>query len=399
MSPWDLIIVGAGPAGTSTALHLAARAPELAGRTLILEKEIFPREKFCAGALGGRGLGLLDALGLPLTVPRLPLRRVELRTPRRALAVEQEGLGVVLRRLEFDHALARAVVARGVALREGARVVGLEPGGVGVRLRLADGERLEARAVVGADGVGSVVRRAAGLSPGSLRASVLELDTAAVEGDPAADQLRFDASRPEIPGYLWDFPTLVDGRALVSRGVYALARPGIEPRAWLEAHLRARGLRLGDHRLKAFGERGFDPREPVARPGLLLVGEAAGIDIATGEGIAQALEWGRLAAEALDHGFRRGDLSFSTWRREALGSRLGGDFLLRWLCYGFWYGGGALQAFTAELLRWNPEIMEIYAEDFSGRGPRASTVLRGALRSIWAVPASGLAALKASRAG
>lgn len=385
MRRWDLIIVGAGPAGSSTALHLAARNPELAARTLLLEKEHFPREKFCAGAIGGRGLRLLEALSVPLHVPHLPIRQVELRTPRHRLGVVHDGFGVVLRRLEFDHHLARLAVSRGVTLREGAKVTSVEPGGAGVRVRLADGEILEARAVVGADGVGSVVRRAAGLSPGALRAQVLELDSEPVEGDPAPDTLRFDASRREIPGYCWDFPTRVEGRLLTSRGVYALARPGNNLKGWLERWLADRGLKLSDHRLKAFGERGFDPREPIAKPGLLLVGEAAGIDIATGEGITQALGWGQLAARTLDAAFHKGDLSFSRWRKDAIASRLGGDFLLRGLCYGFWYGGRWLQRFTEGLLRHNPAIIQLYAEDFSGSGPRWGTLARGALWSPYAM--------------
>lgn len=392
---WDLIIVGAGPAGSSTALHLAALDPELAGRTLILERERFPREKFCAGAVGGRGLRLMRELGVDAQVPTVPVSRCELRTPRHRLSVRQPDLGAVVRRQDFDHALAKLAVARGVALREGARVTHLQPGGAGVRVRLADGEALEARAVVGADGVGSVVRRAAGFSPGALRAQVLELDTEPVEGDPDPDTLRFDASIPEVPGYTWDFPTPLDGGVAANRGVYALARPGNDLKVWLRAHLRARGLRLEDYRLKAFGERGFDPREPIARPGLMLVGEAAGIDIATGEGIAQALGWGQLAARALVRGFHRGDLSFSRWRRAALGSRLGADFLLRWLCYGFWYGGARVQSFTEGLLRHNPAIMRLYAEDFSGLGPRLGTLALGAVFGPWATARAALEALAA----
>lgn len=395
MSRWDLIIVGAGPAGCSTALHLARVAPELAQRALILERATFPRDKFCAGALAGRGLSQLEALGLPLAVPRLPMRQVELRTPQHQLRATHEGLGVVLRRLEFDHWLAREAVARGVALREGARVVDVTPGGIGARVKLADGELLEARAVVGADGVGGVTRRAAGLSGGSLRAQVLELDTEEGPGDPAPDELLFDASRPEIPGYLWHFPTLVEGRRMVCRGVYALARPDNALRDWLARDLADRGLDLRNYRLKAFGERGLDPREPIGRPGLMLVGEAAGIDIATGEGIAQALSWGALAAGTLAEAARSGDWSLSAWRRDALVSRQGGDFLLRFLCYGFWYGGGRMQAFTEGLLRYNPMIMRMYAEDFAGEGLRAGTLLSGLLRAPLATGRAGLAAIRA----
>jgi len=46
---WDVIIVGAGPAGAATALRLAARAPELAAGTLLLDKARHPRDKTCAG--------------------------------------------------------------------------------------------------------------------------------------------------------------------------------------------------------------------------------------------------------------------------------------------------------------------------------------------------------------
>ena len=51
---WDLVIVGGGPAGLSTALFVSALAPRIGLRTLVLEKATYPREKICAGAIGDR---------------------------------------------------------------------------------------------------------------------------------------------------------------------------------------------------------------------------------------------------------------------------------------------------------------------------------------------------------
>ncbi len=65
-------------------------------------------------------------------------------------------------------------------------------------------------------------------------------------------------------------------------------------------------------------------------PGAVLAGDSAGADPLFGEGIGVALAYGRLAAQALDRGFARGDLSFDGYRRQVLFSNLGRYLLLRW---------------------------------------------------------------------
>src|SRR5262249_36675197 len=161
-----------------------------------------------------------------------------------------------------------------------------------------------------------------------LRAQVVELDTEPIPADRDRDLLHFDGSDGGPHGYAWDFPTVVDGRPLVCRGVYELRVEGRAPdrsgpargartangggvldvRARLAARLASMGLDIARYPLKRFAERGFELHQPVSTRRVLLVGEAAGIDPLTGEGIAQALQYGEVAGRYLAARVGAGDL-------------------------------------------------------------------------------------------
>lgn len=378
-APLDVIVIGGGPAGISTALHLHAQDPTLAGRMVVLEKERYPREKYCAGGVGGRAFRILRDIGVTVDVPMVPFTRVVLRTPTGDLRVARPDFGAVVRRVEFDHALAKVAVSRGVEVREGAAVRSVEPGPDAVRVVLASGETLTAKVVVGADGVGGVTRRGIGLDGGTLRAQVIECDTEPVASDPPRDTLLFDAGDRTLGGYGWDFPTRVDGRDLVCRGVYVIRALGAENvHDRLRAYLAARGLRMEDYRLKPFGERGFVPGTPIAAPRVLLVGEAAGIDIATGEGIAQAVAYGAIAAPYVARALAKGDLGFADWGRTVTRSRIGASLLGRALMYRTFY---AERPRTERLLADNPPILDLFAQDFAGARPSVRSMLGAAART------------------
>src|SRR4029079_1631902 len=127
------------------------------------------------------------------------------------------------------------------------------------------------------------------------------------------------------------------------RGVYAIKSWGDRAipaaatvRTMIESYLARRGL-TGTYRMKHFAERGFEPGAAIAKPRVLLVGEAAGIDIATGEGIAQAIQYGRVAARYLGGAFRSQDFSFGDWHRYVYWSGLGQGMLRRLLMYKGFY--------------------------------------------------------------
>jgi flavin-dependent dehydrogenase len=368
--PYDIVIVGGGPAGISTALHLSACAPRLASRTIVLEKERYPRDKICAGAIGGRGLRALARIGVAFDashvsrVPHVPVRGMSFGMAGGRFGVMEDDLGVVVRRVEFDHALAREAMRRGIEVREGVAVQGLDVTARGVRLETSTGP-VEARALVGADGVAGVVRRAAGFARASMRAQAVEVDTDRASGD-ASDLLHFDFAAADLNGYAWDFPTLVDGQPKTCRGVYRFVRNDRDnARERLRVHLRRSGLSLEDHEVRAFAEQGFDPRVALSKPRVLLVGEAAGVDFLSGEGIAQGIQYGALAAPFLAEALRSGDLSFSRWSRRVLTSSLGRQ-LIRRLVYMRLLFNPARDA-VEPLVRDIPSAVRMGMKDFAGK--------------------------------
>jgi flavin-dependent dehydrogenase len=369
---WDVAIVGGGPAGISTALHLQAAAP--GARIVVLEKERYPREKICAGGIGARAFRLLDKIGVEVACPHVPLEAVALRVGGETVVVREPGVGAVVRRVEFDHAFARQAIDRGIDVRDGRAVDRIAVTERGVELTVA-GEALSARCVVGADGVGGIVRRQAGFPRGALRAQVVELDTEAAPGDLPRDTVVFDFDARELRGYAWDFPTLVAGQPLVCRGVYALGVAAEHPRARLAAYLAGRGLDIARYRIKQFAERGFEPGADLARPRVILVGEAAGIDIATGEGIGQAIEYGAVAGPYLARALAEDQLAFGDWRRAIDRHHLGLQLRIRHAAHRVFYGRG--RATVERMLPRVPALMLTGVQDFAGVPLSGLGLLRG----------------------
>jgi menaquinone-9 beta-reductase len=341
----EIVIVGGGPAGAATALFLCAVAPRLSPRVVLLDKARFPREKICAGAIGGRADRALASIGVSVDVPSARVRGLSVRAGERAFTGRlDDDIGRVVRRIEYDAALLDAVRARGIEVRDGIGVERVAVGADHVCLDTSAGV-LTARAVVGADGVGSAVRRAIGLGRGRYHAQAVEVDTPWRAGDADRDLLAFDLGDRSYPGYAWDFPTVVGSESLVCRGVYILVR-GAPERSPVDAgdvltqRLATIGIDAAALRVKRFAERGLELARAVAVPRVLLVGEAAGIDPILGEGIAQAILYGKVAGSYLAACARAGDYGFTDWRRVLGRSRVGIDLRARAAAVQLVYGGG-----------------------------------------------------------
>jgi flavin-dependent dehydrogenase len=175
--------------------------------------------------------------------------------------------------------------------------------------------------VVGADGSGSLVRRSLVSRDEGWVARAVMCDVPIVDGA-APPRFEFDF-RPVVEGlsgYAWSFPCLIGGRPHWNVGVYSLARRGEGERL---ARLVDERAAAPEAPRKAHPIRLYRRGLPIAAPGVLLVGDAAGVDPLLGEGISFALQFGQLAAGVLAEGFAAGDLTFTGYARRVERSAMG----------------------------------------------------------------------------
>jgi len=337
----DAIIVGAGPAGSATAAYLAMAGLDV----LLLEKTQFPREKVCGDGLTPRAVRELIYLGIPTPqddgwIKNYGLRilggGVRLQIPWPDLA-SFPPYGLVRTRMDFDQILARHAEKHGARLRERTTVTGPVRSDhtgaiVGVRARAtADngrptGAELTYRAplVIAADGNSSRLSLAMGRPTREDRPLGVAVRTYFTSPRTLDDHLeswlelwsRNDAGeRILLPGYGWIFG-VGDGTSNVGLGILntseafgkvdykALLRSWVEqmPPEWEFSEATMTGPVRG-----AALPMGFN-RQPHYADGLLLVGDAGGmVNPFNGEGIAYAMESGRLAAEVVAQAFARQD--------------------------------------------------------------------------------------------
>ncbi|HET6963288.1 MAG TPA: NAD(P)/FAD-dependent oxidoreductase [Acidimicrobiales bacterium] len=323
----DVLVAGAGPAGTAAAITLARLGYEVTA----VDRAVFPRDKCCGDGLTAAALRRVEDLGLEpscvaswqpvddVVVVSVSGRRVDL-----PLGTSKGGLfAVSARRADLDAALVDLARKNGVEVVEGKAVTGVTPAGAGVKVDLEDGSQLGAGYVVAADGMWSPVRKLLGLTPpgylGEWQAGRQYLGGTGSE----ARKLWVWFEPDMIPGYAWSFP-LPDGSVNFGYGVLKGANPALKGQRidWRDRPHIAEVLgpdaepispwrawpipaRIGTAPLAALGGR------------VLFVGDAAGAcDPMTGEGIAQALETGEAAARAIAQAGRgRPDLAARRYER------------------------------------------------------------------------------------
>ena len=363
----DVIVVGAGPGGSTTAAYLAMAGLDV----LLLEKTHFPREKVCGDGLTPRAVRELITLGIPTPEDDGWIRNKGLRIIGGGMRLQLDWpdttsfppYGLVRTRQDFDDILARHAVKNGAKLREGinvtapiienGRVVGVEAKEMGVDGR-ATGNTMTFRAplVIAADGNSARLALAMGREKREDRpigVAVRAYYTSPRHDDDYLESwLELWSTDEEgnkilLPGYGWIFG-VGDGTSNVGLGILNTSKAfgrtdyrdvmkrwvATMPAEWtyndetITGPIRGAALPMGFN------------RSPMYADGLLLVGDAAGaINPFNGEGIAYAMESGRIAAEVVSQAFARTDAAgrervLATYPK-VMREALGGYFTLgRW---------------------------------------------------------------------
>lgn len=299
---YDVIIVGAGPAGGMCAYELSKRNLSV----LILEKEKLPRYKVCAGGLTKKAVDLLPDELQDVAEDHAYNVFITLNHRRGFLKTTSFPIVTMVTREKFDYFLVQKSVNNGARLLEQTKITSVEEFADGVHVKTENG-KFKSKVIVGADGVTSTVARCLGL--GKKRRLGVAIEGEIFPNHNVSDLPKYYGSLHldfnVIPkGYGWIFPK----KDHLSVGVFTTLPKMKEIKKYFSLYLDNKGLSKDYSCRSLIGHQiplGVRNEILNTRRGLL-VGDAAGLaDPITGEGIYSALRSGQIAAQAIHKGLTR----------------------------------------------------------------------------------------------
>ena len=285
----DVIVVGAGPGGSTAAYDLA----QAGASVLLLDRADFPRDKPCGGGVLISAVKMLPYSLEPVTEQTITRFRVRYKRSWEFEHRYHEPLALMTQRSRLDAYMVEQAVAAGAEFRDGSAVRSID----GARITLANGDVHEAGGIIAADGANGIVRRALGLP--RLRGAVA-LEGNADRSEQRAGRRWSDTVGLELGsmsgGYGWVFPK--GDHCNVGLGGFPSAAPTLRGElskyAGCESFDAAALTELRGHHLPL-----RDPNSALVAGRVAFVGDAAGlVDPLSGEGIGNAIRSGQLAAQA-----------------------------------------------------------------------------------------------------
>jgi geranylgeranyl reductase family protein len=310
---FDVLVVGAGPAGSTAAYRLAKAGASV----LLADKARFPRDKPCGGGLTMRAVRQLPFSVEPVVEDRASSVRLGLDFKARFERTTERPLVLMTQRSRLDAFLAEQAAQVGAEFRDGARVNDFELLGDGVRASV-NGRNVTASWLFCADGVNGTSSRAIGLDGGRTYGVALEgnVPYGIVREDEYRGRLFLELANVS-GGYGWVFPK----GDHVNVGVGGWEREGPRLRQHLARFCREYGIPESSvENVRGYRLPLLHARARLAKGRAALLGDAAGlVDPLSGDGIYEAFLSGKLAAEAVV----AGDLeAYDRELRRALSSQL-----------------------------------------------------------------------------
>ncbi|MEM4360950.1 MAG: geranylgeranyl reductase family protein [Candidatus Anstonellaceae archaeon] len=335
---FDVIVVGGGPAGSTTAAYLAKENKNV----LLIDKASFPRDKTCGDALSGKSMKVIRELGLIEEIkklPHAPVHGVLFSSPAgHTLKIpfvksdenREDGVGYCMRRYYTDHMFLKAAKKFGAKVKEklmAQKLIFEQNKVIGVRaldLETRQEQEFYANVVVGADGVNSIVAREvlgqeANLDPNHSCDAIRQYFSS-IRGLSNYIEIHFLSSVQ--PGYFWIFPlenqTANVGLGLISSELQKKMKTSKKTLVHLFQEAISNEPILKDRFIDAkplgpitgwrlpFGSK----KRKLAGNGWVLVGDAASlVDPFSGEGVGNATTSGKLAAQSIVEAINSNDFS------------------------------------------------------------------------------------------
>lgn len=294
MKTYDVLIVGAGPAGTVAGYHLA----QAGFKVLILEKALFPRRKVCGGALTQKALDELPFDITPVIHRAVDWGYLGFQGQTICAIHADSPIAYLVDRSTFDHFLLGKAIEQGVECVQQAKAIQITQTDTGITVQTPE-TSVQGRFLIGADGVHSLVARQSGIRKPSPTSLCYEARLALPENTSQdfLDSITFDFGTLWW-GYGWIFPK----RDHLNVGVFRNWPGRKTSRKHLSRFIRQHpGLRIASILdVRAFPGPLGGKSGPFHKGRCLLIGDAAGLaDPWLGEGIYYALASGRMAAESI----------------------------------------------------------------------------------------------------
>jgi len=394
---YDLIIIGAGPAGSAAALY----AKKYGLKTLLLEKSSYPKDKICGDAISGKSMGVLSDLGLLEDVQKLPGSIIDsfgfgspngkmIEIPIGDKKRREQPKGLVIQRKIFDEFLFNKAKQAASKTIEAFTVFDIiveneTVCGVIGKDKMSDKEiRFYGKIIIGADGFQSIIGRKTGIYLHDPKHWVVALRQYYKDVKSKSGVIEIHFVDEIIPGYFWIFP-MNDGIVNVGIGMLheAIKKNNINLKEAMDLIIKKNPLfrdRFTDaqpmEEPKGWNLPVASIRRKITGNGFMLLGDAAGlIDPFSGEGIGNALFSAKIAIEQAVSAIKSGNFSDKNLMmyEENLWNKVGGELRLSSKLQKLGHNKFLLNLVINKAYK-NPEINKLLTDIITGKLPKTKLI-------------------------